>query len=153
MTTAGQTTSISGRSTDTLGRFLVTARGNHFVSDARTGPGEAVQAGELLLASLASCSLSNIQLHAQERASGLTGGQAHVSYERDPEDPTRYACIRLELRLSGVTQEEAEALTGLFTDSCPIYNTLRRGGNVLIDVRTEISAPASSVPTDRALSV
>ncbi|WP_448330900.1 OsmC family protein [Streptomyces sp. DSM 41534] len=140
MTTADRSTSISGRSTDTLGRFLVTARGNHFVSDARTGPGEAVQAGELLLASLASCSLSNIQLHAQERASGLTGGQAHVSYERDAEDPTRYAWIRLELRLSGVTQEEAATLTELFTGSCPIYNTLRRGGNVLIAVRTDVTA-------------
>ncbi|MFE3142975.1 LLM class flavin-dependent oxidoreductase [Streptomyces scopuliridis] len=95
---------------DTLGRLLVTARGDHFVSDARTGPAEAVQAGELLLASFASCSLSNIQLHAQERASGLTRGQARVSYERDLHDPTRYKWIRLDLRLTGVPHEEAETL-------------------------------------------
>ena len=56
--------SITGRTTDTEGRFLVTARTNHFVSDARTGPAEAVQAGELLLSSLASCALGNIQIHA-----------------------------------------------------------------------------------------
>ncbi|MEU8726320.1 OsmC family protein [Streptomyces antimycoticus] len=140
MPTAGDIVSIIGRTTDTQGRFLVTARSNHFVSDARTGPAEAVQAGELLLSSLASCSLSNVQVHAQERASGLTGAQAHVAYERDPQDPTRYACIRLDLRLNGVTQEEAETLAGLFTESCPIYNTLRRGGNVVIAVRAE--APA-----------
>ncbi|AUA16704.1 OsmC family peroxiredoxin [Streptomyces sp. SID8382] len=140
MPTAGDTVSITGRTTDTQGRFLVTARSNHVVSDARTGPAEAVQAGELLLSALASCSLSNIELHAQERASGLPGGQVHISYERDPQDPTRYVCIRLGLLLSGVTQEEAETLAGLFADSCPIYNTLRRGGNVVIAVRAE--APA-----------
>ncbi|MFF0223599.1 OsmC family protein [Streptomyces sp. NPDC004629] len=143
MTTAVDTVSITGRTTDTVGRFLVAARSNHFVSDARTGPAEAVQAGELLLSSLASCSLSNIQLHAEERGSGLTDGHAHVSYERDPQDPTRYAAIRIGLRLSGVTQEEAETLAGLFADSCPIYNTLRRGGNVTISVH---AAP----PRDRA---
>ncbi|MFE2036123.1 OsmC family protein [Streptomyces scopuliridis] len=137
MTTTAQTTTITGRTTDTLGRLLVTARGNHFVSDARTGPAEAVQAGELLLASLASCSLSNIQLHAQERASGLTHGQARVSYERDLHDPTRYKWIRLDLRLTGVPHEEAETLVRHFTESCPIYNTLRRGSNIVVSVHAE----------------
>ncbi|MGW6080594.1 OsmC family protein, partial [Streptomyces sp. NPDC055186] len=125
MTAAGDITSITGRTTDTQGRFLVTARTNHFVSDARTGPGEAVGAGELLLSALASCSLSNIQLHAEERGSGLTGGRAEISYQRDPQDPTRYAYLRIELLLEGVDQEEADILVGLFTGSCPIYNTLR----------------------------
>jgi uncharacterized OsmC-like protein len=135
-TTAGDVVSVTGRTTDTQGRFLVTARTNHFVSDARTGPAQAVQAGELLLSALASCALSNIQLHAQERGSGLTGGQADISYKRNPQDPTRYEYIRLDLRLEGVTQEEAEALAGLFSASCPIYNTLRRGGHVEIAART-----------------
>ncbi|MER7876454.1 hypothetical protein ABTY63_23340 [Streptomyces solisilvae] len=87
MPTAGDTVSITGRTTDTQGRFLVTARSNHVVSDARTGPAEAVQAGELLLSALASCSLGNIELHAQERASGLPGGQVHISYERPRRTP------------------------------------------------------------------
>ncbi|MEF9907151.1 OsmC family protein [Streptomyces sp. P9-A2] len=139
MTAAGDITSITGRTTDTPGRLLVTARTNHFVSDARTGPGEAVQAGELLLSSLASCSLSNIQLHAEERGSGLTGGRAEVSYQRDPQDPTRYTYLRIELLLEGVDQDEADVLVGLFTDSCPIYNTLRRGGHV--DVAARVREP------------
>jgi uncharacterized OsmC-like protein len=134
MTSVGDVVTITGATTGTTGRFLMTARTNHFVSDARTGPAEAVQAGELLLSSLASCSLSNIQLHAEERGSGLTGGQADISYARDPEDSTRYAYIRIDLRLTGVSQEEAEVLAGLFAGSCPIYNTLRRGGTVEINV-------------------
>ncbi|WP_030743200.1 OsmC family protein [Streptomyces sp. NRRL F-5135] len=140
MTTTAQTTTITGRTTDTLGRLLVTARSNHFVSDARTGPAEAVQAGELLLAALASCSLSNIQLHAREEAFGLTYSQADVSYERDPDDPTRYAWIRLELRLTGVREEEAEELVRHFTGSCPIYNTLHRGSHVVISVHADSPA-------------
>lgn len=134
MTTADDVVSITGRTTETTGRFLLTARTNHFVSDARSGPAEAVQAGELLLSSLASCSLSNIQLHAQERKSGLTDAEADISFARDLEDSTRYAYIRLDLRLAGVTQDEAETLAGLFAGSCPIYNTLRRGGNVELAV-------------------
>lgn len=134
MTTADDVVSITGRTTETTGRFLLTARTNHFVSDARSGPAEAVQAGELLLSSLASCSLSNIQLHAEERKSGLTGAEADISFARDLEDSTRYAYIRLDLRLAGVTQSEAETLAGLFAGSCPIYNTLRRGGNVELAV-------------------
>ncbi|MEV6166476.1 OsmC family protein [Streptomyces sp. NPDC052052] len=130
MTAAGDITRITGRTTDTQGRFLVTARTNHFVSDARTGPGEAVQAGELLLSALASCSLGNVQLHAEERGSGLTGGRAEVSFQRDPQDPTRYVYLRIELLLEGVDQDEADVLVGLFTGSCPIYNTLRRGGRI-----------------------
>ncbi|MEV0694257.1 OsmC family protein [Streptomyces sp. NPDC050388] len=137
MTAAGDITSITGRTTDTQGRFLVTARTNHFVSDARTGPGEAVGAGELLLSALASCSLSNIQLHAEERGSGLTGGRAEISYQRDPQDPTRYTYLRIELLLEGVDQDEADILVGLFTGSCPIYNTLRRGGHVEVAVRVQ----------------
>lgn len=135
MTAAADITSITGRTTDIPGRFLVTARTNHFVSDSRTGPAEAVQAGELLLSALASCSLGNIQLHAAERGFGLTGGRADVSYQRDPQDPTRYTYLRIELLLEGVGQDEADILAGLFTGSCPIYNTLRRGGTVEVAVR------------------
>ncbi|MEU5269070.1 OsmC family protein [Streptomyces hygroscopicus] len=143
MTTAGDVVTITGRTTDTTGRFLVTARTNHFVSDARTGPAEAVQAGELLLSSLASCSLGNIQLHALERGSGLTGARADVSYLRDRQDPTRYEYLRLDLLLHGVTQEEAETLAGLFAGSCPIYNTLRRGGTVELAVRAGTPEPVT----------
>lgn len=132
--TAGDVVSVHGRTTRTEGRFLVTAGTNHFVSDARSGPAEAVLAGELLLSSLASCALSNIQDHARERHSGLTGADAVISYRRDPEDPTRYQYVLLDLRLEGVGGDEAETLVGLFTGNCPIYNTLRRGGTVEVVV-------------------
>ena len=128
--------SITGRTTDTPGRVLVSAGTNHFVSDARSGPGEAVAAGELLLASLASCALTNIQENARERGFGLTRVLADTSYRRDPDDSTRYAYLRLDLLLEGVERKEAETLVELFTGSCPIYNTLRRGSDIEVGFRT-----------------
>lgn len=127
---------VSGRTTDVQGRFLVSAGTNHFVTDSRGGPDEAVQAGELLLSSLASCALGNIQTHSRERGSGLTRGAVTVSFERDPDDGTRYRRIRLDIHLEGVSPAEADELVRLFTSTCPIYNTLRRGGATEVAVTT-----------------
>lgn len=129
----GETVTIRAHALDTTGRFLVSARQNHFVSDAKAsagGPGEAVQAGELLLASLASCGLALVQKEALARDLQLTRAEAEVSFERDPEDGTRYRAIRLVFTLGGVELAVAQALVDAFTGACPIYNTLRRGGPI-----------------------
>ncbi len=89
-----------------------------------------MQAGELLLASLASCGLGLVQKTARERDVSLAGAEVTVSFERDPEDGTRYAAIRLAFVLDGVDLATARALVDAFTGACPIYNTLRRGGPI-----------------------
>ena len=126
---------VHAETTSAPGRFLVHARDQHLVSDARTGaggPGEAIQAGELLLAALASCGLALVQKAAREEAPlhPVSDARVDVSFERDPADGTRYRFIRLVFELEGVDQARAEALVSAFTGTCPIYNTLRRGGNV-----------------------
>ena len=127
---------VHAEATATPGRFLVHARAQHLVSDARAGaggPGEAIQAGELLLAALASCGLALVQKAAREEAAlprPLSGARVDVSFERDPDDGTRYRYIRLVFELEGVDQAQAESLVAAFTGACPIYNTLKRGGNV-----------------------
>src|SRR5215469_4732023 len=134
----GEVVSIHARALDTRGRFLVSARQNHFVSDAKAsagGPGEAVQAGELLLSSLASCGLALVQKEADARGVRLAQAEVSVSFERDPEDGTRYRAISLEFALGGVPQPTAQALVDAFTSACPIYNTLRRGGPISATVR------------------
>ena len=93
-------------------------------------PGEAVQAGQLLLASLASCGLGLIQGRALELGLPLGGALVEAAFQRHTEDKTRYAWIRLTFRLGGVTADEAQQLLAHFTGNCPIYNTLRRGGTV-----------------------
>lgn len=130
---------ISARSTATPGRFIVSAGARHFVSDARVatgGPGEAVNAGELLLSSLASCALAVIQHHAADTGVALGAVQVDAEFQRDADDGTRYAWIAVRAHLPGLPRAQAQALLDRFTATCPIYNTLRRGGTV----RAELAA-------------
>ena len=126
---------ISATNLDTFGRFLVSAGTNHFVSDQRAGaggPGEAVTAGELLLASLGSCSLGLIQKTAGELNIALKSARADVTFRRHESDPTQYDWIRIAVRLSGPSEAEGARLVEGFTSRCPIYNTLKRGGPISI---------------------
>jgi uncharacterized OsmC-like protein len=64
-----------------------------------------------------------------------------VSFKRDPNDVTRYEYIRLHIALIGPDARTAATLVKEFTDTCPIYNTLRRGGNIGVELeRTAIAA-------------
>jgi len=133
----GDVTTVSAVTTSVNGRFIVNANGKHFVSDTRSsigGPGEAVQAGELLLSALASCGLGLIQVHA--RSQGIELGVVSISaaFKRHADDPTRYDYIRLWVILGDrVSRETGDACIKHFTDNCPIYNTLRRGGPISIE--------------------
>ena len=131
----GETVSITSATIGLFGRYLLSAGKNHFVSDQRAaagGPGEAITAGELLLSSLGSCALGLIQKTAAEQGVRLQGAGTEVSFRRYATDPTRYEWIRIAVNLSGVTASQAETLVGGFTSTCPIYNTLKRGGPVEI---------------------
>ncbi|EIG57806.1 OsmC family protein [Bradyrhizobium sp. WSM1253] len=130
-----ETVSITSATLGHFGRYLLSARTNHFISDQRVavgGPGEAINAGELLLSSLGSCSLGLIQKTAKEQGIRLHEAGSEVSFRRHATDPTQYEWIRIVVRLSGVTAGEAERLVTGFTANCPIYNTLKRGGPVEI---------------------
>lgn len=131
---------ISASTLDTFGRFLVSAGRSHFVSDQRAGaggPGEAVTAGELLLASLGSCSLGLIQKTAVEHNIALKSAQAEVTFRRHESDPTQYAFIRIAVSLSGPSEAEGATLVEGFTSRCPIYNTLLRGGPISISYKVD----------------
>lgn len=130
------TTRIRAVTSRIPGRQIISAGTNHFVADRKAsagGPGEAVQAGELLLAALASCAIAVIEKTAE--AEGLAPVPATVeidaSLERHVEDPTRYRNIVLEIAIGDVSQDAAETLVRAFTDTCPIYNTIRRGGTIV----------------------
>lgn len=104
-----ETVSITTATIGQFGRYLVSARTNHFVSDQRVavgGPGEAINAGELLLSSLGSCSLGLMQKTAKEQGIVLREAGSEVSFRRHASDPTQYEWIRIAVRLSGVTAGE-----------------------------------------------
>lgn len=124
------------------GRQIISAGTNHFVADRKAssgGPGEAVQAGELLLAALASCAIAVIEKTAEAEGSRPAGVEIDASLERDPENGTRYREIALAIAIGGVTQQTAERLVAAFTDTCPIYNTIRRGGTITVQAGVLVS--------------
>ncbi|NUS95386.1 MAG: OsmC family peroxiredoxin, partial [Nocardia sp.] len=101
------------------GRFIVSARSNHLVSDSRLTGGEAIHAGELLLAALASCALANIENHAAETGFAAVRVAATASHTRDEEAPTYYRHTLLELELEGVGDGDGWALVDNFVATCP----------------------------------
>jgi uncharacterized OsmC-like protein len=130
---------VSGYADSNYGRFILSARNNHFVSDARIsqgGPGEAASAGEFLLAALVSCGLGLV--HASARDSGDPRPDVTLTAEflRNPEDPTSFASLTLTYAFKGTDRIAAQRYVEHFTSKCPIYNTLKRGGPVEVRIET-----------------
>lgn len=129
--TAPATVAVAGRTIAGLaGRYLLDARTNHLVTDSRVGPAEAITAGELLLAAMTSCAMSNIQANAEADKIPVTDVVVTASHRRSVDDPTRYDFHLLEITIHGVDQVVADSLASMFVASCPIYNTIRRGGGI-----------------------
>jgi uncharacterized OsmC-like protein len=133
---------VSGRADETYGRSIVSARHNHFVSDGRVSqgaPGEAVSAGELLLASLVSCGLGLIHASARDRNEPKPEVTLTAEFLRNSEDPTRFESLTLIFSFKDTEPTLAEAYVAHFTGKCPIYNTLKRGGPTTVRVETQPS--------------
>ncbi|MFF0818434.1 OsmC family protein [Rhodococcus sp. NPDC003318] len=116
------------------GRFVIDARTNHLVTDSRLGPGESIQAGELLLSAVVSCAMANFEATAQDLGLPVTGVTVDASHARGVEDPTRYDFTRIAITVRGVDQSAADLLGERFVATCPIYNTIRRGSGIELTV-------------------
>ncbi len=135
---AENTVTVSGHTISGVsGRFVLDARTNHLITDSRFGPGESIQAGELFLAALVSCAMANIESTATEAGYPVTGIQVSATHTRGVDDPTRYDSTRIGIRISGVSESVAETLARRFTETCPIYNTVRRGTGIELEVVAE----------------
>ena len=130
---------VRGHADAIFGRVILSARHNHLVSDGRVShgaPGEAVSAGELLLASLVSCGLGLVHLSARERDEPKPDVTLTAEFLRDSEDPTRFASLTLNFLFVGTERALADHYVDHFTAKCPIYNTLKRGGPIAVRVET-----------------
>ncbi|UYP18910.1 OsmC family protein [Rhodococcus sp. Z13] len=125
---------VTGTVTTETGRFVVSARSNHFVTDSRLAGREAVHAGELLLAALTSCAMANFEHNAEQDGLPVDGIVARAAHTRGTVDPTRYDRTVLEIEVSGVEYEDAFALGRKFVAACPIYNTIRRGSGIELTI-------------------
>lgn len=126
---------IEVRSTRLAGRYIVSARQNHFITDRRPtsgGPGEAPAPAELLLASLVSCLLAIVQTELQKQSDGDPAIRASALAERDPYEVRRFSKIKVEIAVQGLAEPATESLVDIFRDTCPIFNTLSQGCSVEI---------------------
>lgn len=131
---------VRGHADGTFGRVVLSARHNHFVSDGRTShgaPGEAVFAGELLLASLVSCGLGLVHQRAKENGASQPDVGLTAEFLRNLDDPTRFAALTLHFRFNGTPRALAEHYVEHFTSKCPIYNTLKRGGEITLQIEAD----------------
>lgn len=78
--------------------------------------------GELLAASLGSCTCITLRMYADRKEWSVESIEAHVSYERDPAENT--SILKIELKVTGdLTEEQRERLLAI-AKKCPIHLTL-----------------------------
>lgn len=102
----------------------------------RGGTGEAWVAGELLMTALASCAMSIVADVAEKGGIALHDITISATSERDPNDPTRYAFVKLDFAMKGPDQAQAEHLVKEFQANCPIYGTVSRGAPLEVSIQT-----------------
>lgn len=113
---------VDARSTDTFGRVLWSARGQHFVADGpvQNGcPGEAVTPAELFLAGVGACAVELVQVLARAEDVPLTRVAAHIEGMMDPENRVRedvnvFNAVRLRFEMEGPSRKQADALVEAF---------------------------------------
>jgi uncharacterized OsmC-like protein len=112
----------AGRSTDTFGRVLISARDQHLIVDGpvQNGcPGEAITPAELFLSGVAACGVELIQVLAKQSEVPLRSVSAAIEATQDPSAPVRtdlglFNTVRIAFELGGVTQEQGQDLVDRF---------------------------------------
>jgi uncharacterized OsmC-like protein len=112
----------AGRSTDTFGRVLISARDQHLIVDGplQNGcPGEAITPAELFLSGVAACGVELIQVLAKQSDVPLRSVSAAVEATQDPGAPVRpdvglFNTVRVSFELGGVSQEQGQDLVDRF---------------------------------------
>lgn len=109
-------------STDLFGRVLCSARNHHFVVDGpvQNGcPGEELTPAEIFLSGVASCGVELVQVLAKSSGIPLKGIAVTIKGMMDRSRPVRpdvslFNSVRLEFRMTGVTNEGAKQLVETF---------------------------------------
>ena len=125
------------------GRAIVSARGHHTIVDSPLplgGPNEEINPIDLLLSALSTCATFVCETVASELGIPLSAISAKAEGDFDPRgvcgDPVnpRVQAFRVELKVTGPTEEQAQTLVEAFQTRCPIYTTLSRSAPIGIDV-------------------
>jgi uncharacterized OsmC-like protein len=132
------TQAITALTTSDAGRYLLEGPGKVFLSDSamiRRVPAIAPNPIEFLMAALASCAVASVESDARDFGIAIGGATAEVTSVRDEMDESRFSSILVSIAIEGVDQATAERLLTHFTNHCPVYNTIRRGGPIEVQVK------------------
>jgi uncharacterized OsmC-like protein len=113
---------VGGKSTDTFGRVLVSARDQHIIVDgpvANGCPGEAITPAEMFLSGVAGCGVELIQVLARAGNVPLTSVAVQIEALQDRNNPVRpdvslFNSVKIDITLGGVSREQAEELVSSF---------------------------------------
>jgi uncharacterized OsmC-like protein len=106
---------IRSSSSGTLGRAQSEARGVRVLLDSSSRPQpDALTNSEAFLASIASCGVTLIEMHAKE--SGVPVEHMDVTIEgvRPAADPARFSRVTMTFEIAGVSPAQAEALVATY---------------------------------------
>jgi|SRR5579862_7387579 len=109
-------------STDVFGRVLCSARNHHIVVDGpvQNGcPGEELTPAEIFLAGVAACGVELVQVLAKSSGVPLAGIAVKIHGAMDRSRPVRpdvtlFNSVRLEFRMTGITDQAAKQLVETF---------------------------------------
>lgn len=82
---------------------------------------------EMLLASLATCTLITIRMYASRKGWALDGAEASVTGRRDAPGPGGLSTIEMQLRFIGELDDEQRTRLLQIADACPVHKTLKSG--------------------------
>ena len=103
---------IKSSSSGTIGRaYNAAARGAKvpFDSSSRPQP-DALTNSEAFLAAVSSCGVTLIEMHARDTNVPLKSMDVTIEGVRAAAEPNRFAQVTMTFEISGVSQEQAEAL-------------------------------------------
>ena len=102
---------IRSSSSGTIGRAVSQARGQRLMLDSSSRPqADAFTNSEAFLASISSCGVTLVEMHAQEKQIPVTRMDVTIEGVRTADDPVRFASISMRFEIAGVSQAQAEAL-------------------------------------------
>lgn len=102
---------IRSSSSGTIGRAGSQVRGQRLVLDSSSRPQpDALTNSEAFLASISSCGVTLIEMHAREAGIPVTGLDVTIEGVRTAADPSRFAGITMRFEIAGVSQAQAESL-------------------------------------------
>ncbi|HST05871.1 MAG TPA: OsmC family protein [Chloroflexia bacterium] len=123
---------VGGRSTETPGRVLCSARTHHIIVDGpvQNGfPGEEITPPEAFLCGVAACGVELVQMFAIQQELPLTSVKIEIKAVLDRGNPVRtdytvFNKVHLDAHVTGVSQEQGAQLVEAFTHRCPLFGSV-----------------------------